>query len=185
MLADAGGVLPRKAVLSAIAHLEQADRQALHRLRVRLGPLDVFLSAAAQARRAASGAPRCSRCAPASRCRRCRLPARRRSAPRPTRAARRWPTAGWAATGSASISPTGSPAMRARCGRRAATIRSTAELATSVGLVRRRGRAADERDRLHQIRRGMAMARPARRRATTARRARPTPSPNWPSSRSK
>jgi len=43
MLADAGGVLPRKSVLSAIAHLEQADRQALHRLRVRLGPLDVFL----------------------------------------------------------------------------------------------------------------------------------------------
>jgi ATP-dependent RNA helicase SUPV3L1/SUV3 len=43
MLADAGGVLPRKVALSAIAHLEQADRQALHRLRVRLGPLDVFL----------------------------------------------------------------------------------------------------------------------------------------------
>jgi ATP-dependent RNA helicase SUPV3L1/SUV3 len=43
MLADAGGVLPRKAVLSAISHLEQPDRQALHRLRVRLGPLDVFL----------------------------------------------------------------------------------------------------------------------------------------------
>jgi ATP-dependent RNA helicase SUPV3L1/SUV3 len=43
MLADAGGTLPRKAALSAIAHLEQADRQALHRLRVRLGPLDVFL----------------------------------------------------------------------------------------------------------------------------------------------
>jgi ATP-dependent RNA helicase SUPV3L1/SUV3 len=43
MLADAAGVLPRKAALSAIAHLEQPDRQALHRLRVRLGPLDVFL----------------------------------------------------------------------------------------------------------------------------------------------
>jgi ATP-dependent RNA helicase SUPV3L1/SUV3 len=43
MLADAAGVLPRKAVLSAIAHLEQADRQALHKLRVRLGPLDVFV----------------------------------------------------------------------------------------------------------------------------------------------
>ena len=43
MLADAGGLLPRKAALSPIAHLEQADRQALHRLRVRLGPLDVFL----------------------------------------------------------------------------------------------------------------------------------------------
>jgi len=43
MLADCGGVVARKSVLSAIAHLEQADRQALHRLRVRLGPLDVFV----------------------------------------------------------------------------------------------------------------------------------------------
>ena len=43
MLADAGGVLPRKAMVGAISHLEQADRQALHRLTVRLGPLDVFL----------------------------------------------------------------------------------------------------------------------------------------------
>jgi len=43
MLADAGGVMPRKAMLGAIAHLEQADRQALHKLKVRLGPLDVFL----------------------------------------------------------------------------------------------------------------------------------------------
>jgi ATP-dependent RNA helicase SUPV3L1/SUV3 len=32
-------------VLGAISHLEQRDRQALHRLRVRLGPLDVFLPA--------------------------------------------------------------------------------------------------------------------------------------------
>jgi ATP-dependent RNA helicase SUPV3L1/SUV3 len=45
MLADAGGVLPRKSALGAISHLEQPDRQALHRLRVRLGPLDVFLPA--------------------------------------------------------------------------------------------------------------------------------------------
>jgi ATP-dependent RNA helicase SUPV3L1/SUV3 len=44
MLTDAGGVVPRKAMLSAISHLEQADRQALHRLGVRLGPLDVFVS---------------------------------------------------------------------------------------------------------------------------------------------
>jgi ATP-dependent RNA helicase SUPV3L1/SUV3 len=43
MLADAGGALPRKSVLSAIAHLEQADRQALHKLQVRLGSLDVFV----------------------------------------------------------------------------------------------------------------------------------------------
>jgi ATP-dependent RNA helicase SUPV3L1/SUV3 len=66
MLADAGGALPRKSVISAISHLEQADRQALHRLRVRLGPLDVYLAPllkpAAQSWRAAliavrSGAP--------------------------------------------------------------------------------------------------------------------------------
>jgi ATP-dependent RNA helicase SUPV3L1/SUV3 len=43
MLADAGGMLPRKGVLGAISHLEQSDRQALHRLKVRLGPLDVYL----------------------------------------------------------------------------------------------------------------------------------------------
>jgi ATP-dependent RNA helicase SUPV3L1/SUV3 len=43
MLTDAGGLLPRKSALSAIAHLEQSDRQALHTLQVRLGPLDVFL----------------------------------------------------------------------------------------------------------------------------------------------
>jgi ATP-dependent RNA helicase SUPV3L1/SUV3 len=43
MLTDAAGVIPRKSVLGAISHLEQPDRQALHRLRVRLGPLDVFL----------------------------------------------------------------------------------------------------------------------------------------------
>ena len=43
MLTDAGGVIPRKAMLGAIAHLEHADRQALHKLWVRLGPLDVFL----------------------------------------------------------------------------------------------------------------------------------------------
>jgi ATP-dependent RNA helicase SUPV3L1/SUV3 len=43
MLTDAGGVLPRKSALSAIAHLEQSDRQTLHKLAVRLGPLDVFL----------------------------------------------------------------------------------------------------------------------------------------------
>ena len=43
MLADAGGVLPRRAVTSAIGSLDQQDRQTLHRLRVRLGPLDVFV----------------------------------------------------------------------------------------------------------------------------------------------
>jgi len=43
MLTDAAGLLPRKAMLGAIAHLDQPDRQALHRMRVRLGPLDVFV----------------------------------------------------------------------------------------------------------------------------------------------
>jgi ATP-dependent RNA helicase SUPV3L1/SUV3 len=43
MLADAGGVLPRRALVGAIAALEQQDRQMLHRFGVRLGPLDVFL----------------------------------------------------------------------------------------------------------------------------------------------
>jgi len=66
MLTDAGGVLPRRAMIAAIAALEQPDRHALHRLRVRLGPLDIFvaplLKPAAQTWRAAllavrSGAP--------------------------------------------------------------------------------------------------------------------------------
>ena len=45
MLADAGGVQPRRALVGAIAALEQQDRQTLHKLGVRLGPLDVFHSA--------------------------------------------------------------------------------------------------------------------------------------------
>ncbi|HET6942560.1 MAG TPA: helicase-related protein [Sphingomicrobium sp.] len=45
MLADGGGVLPRRALVGAIAALEQQDRQTLHKLGVRLGPLDVFHSA--------------------------------------------------------------------------------------------------------------------------------------------
>jgi ATP-dependent RNA helicase SUPV3L1/SUV3 len=42
MLADAGGLLPRKALVSAIGDLQPADRAALYKLGVRLGPLDVF-----------------------------------------------------------------------------------------------------------------------------------------------
>jgi ATP-dependent RNA helicase SUPV3L1/SUV3 len=43
MLADAGGLLPRRSMVEPIATLEQRDRQALHRLKVRLGPFDVYL----------------------------------------------------------------------------------------------------------------------------------------------
>ncbi|QNM81805.1 DEAD/DEAH box helicase [Sphingomonas sabuli] len=43
MLADAGGTLPRRTVISAIGTLQQDDRQRLYKLKVRLGPLDVFL----------------------------------------------------------------------------------------------------------------------------------------------
>jgi ATP-dependent RNA helicase SUPV3L1/SUV3 len=57
MLADAGGLVPRRSVVSAIGTLEQPDRQLLYRLKVRLGPLDVFvpplLKPAAQLWRAA------------------------------------------------------------------------------------------------------------------------------------
>ncbi len=57
MLADAGGLLPRKALTSAIGHLDPDHRRALYQLGVRLGPLDVFLplliKPAAQAMRAA------------------------------------------------------------------------------------------------------------------------------------
>ena len=44
MLADAGGAVPRRAMVSAIGTLEQKDRQRLYKLKVRLGPLDVFVS---------------------------------------------------------------------------------------------------------------------------------------------
>ena len=43
MLADAGGVMPRKALTAAIGALDKADRHSLHRLKVRLGALDVFV----------------------------------------------------------------------------------------------------------------------------------------------
>ncbi|MBA3577335.1 MAG: helicase, partial [Sphingomonas sp.] len=43
MLTDSGGTAPRRAVVSAIGALEQKDRQRLYKLKVRLGPLDVFL----------------------------------------------------------------------------------------------------------------------------------------------
>jgi ATP-dependent RNA helicase SUPV3L1/SUV3 len=43
MLADAGGAVPRRTIVSAIGALEQKDRQLLYRHKVRLGPLDVFL----------------------------------------------------------------------------------------------------------------------------------------------
>jgi len=45
MLVDAGGVLPRKAMTAQLAQLDKADRHALHRLKVRLGALDLFVPA--------------------------------------------------------------------------------------------------------------------------------------------
>lgn len=43
MLADAGGLLPRRALTEPIAQLDRPMRAALHRLKVRLGALDVFV----------------------------------------------------------------------------------------------------------------------------------------------
>jgi ATP-dependent RNA helicase SUPV3L1/SUV3 len=43
MMADAGGLLPRRAIAAQIAALDKADRHALHRLRLRLGALDLFV----------------------------------------------------------------------------------------------------------------------------------------------
>jgi len=45
MLADAGGVLPRRALAEPIALLDKADRHTVHRLRIRLGALDLFVPA--------------------------------------------------------------------------------------------------------------------------------------------
>ncbi|NNC47720.1 MAG: helicase [Sphingomonas sp.] len=44
MLADAGGLMPRRDLANAISHLDKADRSALYKLRVRLGALDVFIA---------------------------------------------------------------------------------------------------------------------------------------------
>jgi ATP-dependent RNA helicase SUPV3L1/SUV3 len=44
MLADAGGILPRRAIAAQIAALDKADRSALHRLRLRLGALDLYVA---------------------------------------------------------------------------------------------------------------------------------------------
>ncbi|MCL6741466.1 helicase [Sphingomonas sp. RB56-2] len=43
MLVDAGGHLPRRSIASQLAQLDKADRHSLHRLRVRLGALDVYV----------------------------------------------------------------------------------------------------------------------------------------------
>jgi ATP-dependent RNA helicase SUPV3L1/SUV3 len=43
MLADAGGVLPRRALSQPISQLDKPGRAALYRLRVRLGALDAFV----------------------------------------------------------------------------------------------------------------------------------------------
>jgi ATP-dependent RNA helicase SUPV3L1/SUV3 len=57
MLVDAGGHLPRRSIAAQLAQLDKADRHALHRQRVRLGALDVYvqslLKPAAQQWRAA------------------------------------------------------------------------------------------------------------------------------------
>jgi len=57
MLVDAGGQLPRRTIAAQLAQLDKSDRHVLHRLRVRLGALDVYvqslLKPAAQQWRAA------------------------------------------------------------------------------------------------------------------------------------
>ena len=61
--------MPRRALVGAIAALEQTDRQTLHRLGVRLGPLDVFVPAllkpSAQRWRAALTSVRAAQAMPA------------------------------------------------------------------------------------------------------------------------
>ncbi|QDP19483.1 helicase-related protein [Sphingomonas xanthus] len=45
MLVDSGGLLPRRSIAAQIGQLDKTDRHALHRLRVRLGALDVYSQA--------------------------------------------------------------------------------------------------------------------------------------------
>jgi ATP-dependent RNA helicase SUPV3L1/SUV3 len=69
MLFDAGGLLPRRALAEPIGQLDRPMRAALHKLRIRLGALDVFASALlkpeAQRWRAALLAVRANRPMPA------------------------------------------------------------------------------------------------------------------------
>ena len=159
MLADAGGVPPRKASRRH-RQLEQADRQALHRLGVRLGPLDVFVPPLST-RRPALARGACSRSEPASRCR----PSRRRRRDLRAEADPRgaaWPIADSAAAGSASTSPTASPATPARCAPPVATTRSMPSSRLPSGLATRRPLEVDGRHRLRPGRRCVALARPTR-----------------------
>ncbi len=86
MLADAGGLLSRKALAEPIGQLDRPMRAALHKLKVRLGALDVYAPVAdeargaALARRAARGArrPADARASPPRRL----GPSRRRRPPR-------------------------------------------------------------------------------------------------------
>ena len=178
MLADAGGVLPRKAVLSAISHLEQADRQALHRLRVRLGPLDVYIRLASETRRAVLA----------------RSPGRRAHEPADAEAAigrrchphiRSGPARGRARL------PPPRPRLdpdRPRRPSRQPRAQNPLRRRRQSGRLRARhlGRPlrgshwqADERGRLHKGRRSLEMARPPRAPAANAHRRAPTPLPNW------
>ena len=45
MLVDAGGLLPRRSMAAQLAALDKTDRHTLHRLRVRLGALDIYVQA--------------------------------------------------------------------------------------------------------------------------------------------
>jgi ATP-dependent RNA helicase SUPV3L1/SUV3 len=45
MLVDAGGLLPRRTMAAQLAALDKADRHALHRHRIRLGALDIYVQA--------------------------------------------------------------------------------------------------------------------------------------------
>jgi ATP-dependent RNA helicase SUPV3L1/SUV3 len=68
MLVDSGGHLPRRAISAQLSALSKEDRHALHRLRVRLGALDVYIQSllkpAAQHWRAALLAVRSSQSMP-------------------------------------------------------------------------------------------------------------------------
>ena len=146
---------------SAIAHLEHADRQALHKLRVRLGPLDVFLPPLLK---------------PSAQYWRAALLAVRQGQPMP-----KLPAAG-AATLARDADPRGAALAYRRAGRtwvridladrlasHARKVRSSGgtdpldtALATSIGLDEDFDQPVDERYRLRARRGCVALARPSR-----------------------
>ena len=182
MLADAGGVLPRKAMLERHRASRACRPPGAAPAQGSPRPARRIPAAAAQARRpalargVARGPQQSVDAAP------CRRPG-----PRPCRrgrCARRGAGLPPARPRVAAHRPCRPPRQPCPQGAFGGRRRSGRCRAGDVGRPRRRGpRTVDGGSRLHPGRRRVALARPPRRRATDRRAPHPTPLPSWPSSK--